>query len=1157
MTGQASFHFAGHVLDLRRGNLSRDGREIVLRPKSFALLRYLVEHAGRLVSRDELFETLWPNVIVSENSLTRCVAEIRRALADDAETILKTVPKRGYVLAAPVSSPPAEAIADTRPDEALSDRVIAAAPPAGAAERLDATRATGRPNEIKLVTMLHARLADAPLLVAGLGPEAALARIERPIAAMMGVIRQFDGLVLKALADGVLAVFGAPLARENHAVLACRAALDLVDRIAQLDDAAVRVRVGLHSGRVVVGMAPRDASSAGGYALGGVPVIAVEGLQSLAGPNEIFACAECHRLAEGFVRFDGPVPPPSSGSPGANPAYRVAGLDSRSSWHVRALRPASRFIGRTAEMESLTRAAATAFAGRGQALVIIGEPGVGKSRLVHEFVGTPSVANWCILDIACDPPREGSPDGAVRALVCQCLARLAPQSEPVPAAIDSPAIGLPPLWRSALRAALDLRPADSSWDALEPRQRGRAIADAVCAVCEAALRERPTMLLAEDLHWLAPAAASILARIAGLAARHRALVLFTSRPDPALEWCERAGLTRLHLPPLDEPAGTALATASLGALARSASVKQRLLAHTGGVPLFIEEVCRDLIERHGPAQDWSSATLARLRQDLGVPSTIQGVIAQRIDRLGDGDREVLQLAAVIGSRVPVDLLRQIAGLPDDSLTDRLAGLDSAGLLRERSLLPQHIYEFAHHLTRQVAYESMIEATRLRRHADILTALETTAAEPSQDRSALLCRHAIGAAAWTKARDYATVLARTCLDRSAFADAAQYFEAAFDAVDRLPHGLERERNAIDLRIEARLAYSGAGRLDRRIDLSAEAERRAEAIGDERRHIAAMTVTAAMVTFTGVPADAIARGGEVLRRAELLGDPGWIVSAEYALGLTRLTAGHWRDADILVERAFSRLLAPDPAVPPGMSLRLLRLLCCLVKTAAHAELGEPAKAEIFRRYAQEIGAASGRSVERVAAGTCEGLYHLLCADAAEAIRHLTATLALATREDMRLYTPVIRLYLGMAQMRQGRIDEASASLAGALDEAEAIGYAAVALRASLHLGRAQSRRGEFRTGIDRVARVYEAARQQGFEGIETEALFAQGEILAGGSAEDRERAADCLDGSARLAVRLGGQRQAAESVALLHRIGDPAGPIGASSIETFVSQESGCR
>jgi DNA-binding winged helix-turn-helix (wHTH) protein/tetratricopeptide (TPR) repeat protein len=1151
LADRASFHFAGHVLDLRRGNLRRDGREIGLRPKSFALLCHMVDQAGRLVSRDELFEKLWPDVIVNENSLTRCVGEVRRALADDSETILKTVPKRGYILAAPVSPAPVEvpAAADTRGADA--DWRSAAAHRAGAIEAIPGPRAPVRPGEIKFVTLLHARLVDAPLLLAGLGPEAALARVKPPVEAMLSAIQQFDGLVLQGLADGVLAVFGAPLASENHAIRACHAALALVDRIHRLDDAALRVRVGLQSGHVIEGMAPLDPSSTDFYALAGAPVVAVETLQSRAAPNEILACPECHRLAEGYVRFDEPTPTPSSRSVGASPVYRVAGLGDRSSWRVRAKRTASCFVGRAAELETLMRAAETASAGRGQAIAVIGEPGVGKSRLAHEFVGALTQANWCLLEIACDPLLEGQPYGAVKALVRQCLDELAPQSEPVRAAIDSPAIGLPPLWRSALGAVLDLDIADPSWHALEPRQRGRAIADAACALCEAVFRDRPTILLTEDLHWLAPAAAPILARIAGLAARHRALVLFTSRPDPTSAWCGRAGLSQLHLPPLDETAGTALLEASLGSPARLAPIKQRVLAHSGGVPLFIEEVCRDLLDRHGPARDWTGATLARLRQDLGVPSTIQGVIAQRIDRLGAADRETLQLAAVIGSRIAVALLGRIGDLPGDAVSDRLARLDAAGLLRERALLPQHEYMFAHDLTRQVAYESIVEATRLRRHAEILAALESVAADSSEDRSVLLCRHAVGAAHWAKAKDYATVLARTCLDRSAFADAAQYFEVALDAVDRVPPGLERERDAIDLRIEARLAYSGAGRLDRRIDLSVEAERRAEAIGDEPRRIAAMAVTATMMNFTGVPAEAIAFGVAALERAERLGDVGWITSCGYALGLAHLTAGHYPEAAMLVERAWSRLLAPDSRTPPGISVRMQMLICCLAMTVAHAELGEPARADFFRRHAQELGSLSGRSVERAAAGTCEGLYHLLCGEAAAAVRHLGATLALATNEEVRLYTPVIRLYLGMAYLAQGSIDDARDVLAAAREEAEAIGYTAVALRASVHLSRALSRQGERRAGIGGVARVYDTARQQGFEGIEAEALFALGEILTSGSAEDRDRAVGCLASSARLAARLGAQRQAVEALALLRAVEYSAGPIGASTIETVDS------
>jgi DNA-binding winged helix-turn-helix (wHTH) protein/tetratricopeptide (TPR) repeat protein len=1154
MTEGVSFQFAGHVLDLRRGNLSRDGRDIELRPKSFALLHYMVEHAGRLVSRDELFQALWPDVFVTDNSLTRCVMEVRRALADDAESILKTVPKRGYILAAPISVPSPKAAATSRTRSEEPDRGSVAVPMAPAAKPTPSAETTTLPSEIKFVTLLRAGLVDTPLLVAGLGPEAALARLRQPVEAMAMAVRQCHGIVLKELDDGVLAAFGAPLAAEHHAVLAGRAALTLVDRIRHLDDAVLGVRVGLHSGSVMGGIATVE--GAPGYRLGGAPVLTVEAIQSLAPPNTILACAECRRLAEGYLRFDGATPLSPGISTGHAPVYGVTGLGDGGSWRVRSKRVAVRFVGRAGEMATLTRAAEAVTAGYGQALLIIGEPGIGKSRLVHEFVAALAPAAWCLIDIACDPFAADSPYGAVKTLLAQCLAALVPEFEDLSAAIESPAIGLPPLWRSALRALLDLGIIDPAWVALEARQRGRAITDAVCAVSEAAFRARPTLLLVEDVHWLAVASAPIVARIVGLAAGHRVLILLTSRPDPKTEWCDGHKLTRIPLAPFDAIDGAVVLETSLGAQSRLAAVKRRVLAQTGGVPLFIEEVCRDLLDRHGPAHQWSSGTLAALRRDMGVPSTIQGVIAQRIDRLGAADRATLQVAAVIGPIVAVELLHGVAARPEDELADSLARLDAAGLLLEKTLLPQHKYEFAHDLIRLVAYNSLPEAARLRRHREILAVLEMETAA-SEARSALLCRHAVGSAQWARARDYAVSIARTCLERSAFADAAQYFETAIDAVDRLPECLERERAAIDLRIETRLAYYSSGRLDRQTDLSTEAELRAVAIGDEARIIAAMAVSANMVALTRSPVAAIARCPEILKRAECLGDVSLITSVEFTLANALLTAGRYREAEIQAGRAWWQLNGPNPQAPLTAAVSMERLFCCLVKTHAHVELGEVAQADFFRREATAIGGESPSSFERVTAGLCQGFYELMCGDAATAVTDLTRTLDLAVHEDMPIQRCVAGLYLGIAQLQQGSIEQAGETLAQVRDESGEIGYAVMNLRAALHLGRAMARRGERRAAIDAIARVYDVAQLQGFQGDEAAALFAMGEVLAGGPKRDLRCAIEYLDRSINIAAMLGAQRQISDSLALRERLGQAAEAVGAKSKLSRSANNRGCR
>ncbi|MGB8842680.1 MAG: AAA family ATPase [Aliidongia sp.] len=1099
-TDTTIFQIGDCVLDLRRGCLSRNEKDIDLRPKSFALLCHMVQHAGRLVPRDELFQTLWPNVVVTDDSLTQCVREVRRALADEAQAILKTVPRRGYVLIAPAESAPnhqtVARVAEAGPSmpENAADAAAGVPPDARAVSAGSPTIGNTLPREIKFVTLLRAQLVETTALVAGLGPEQAHTRLAPAVEAMRRAVGQFRGLVLKELSDGVVAVFGAPQALENHAVLACHAALDLIARVMRLGDSGLRVRAGLHSGSVVSLFTSLDPAS--GYNLAGAPLFAVEQMQAAADPNGIVGCETCHLLALGYVEFEPLAAQPRDDHSGLARLFRVVGIGSLTSWHVRAERAGPRFVGRSREMAAIINAAESSLAGHGQTICLVGEPGVGKSRLVHEAVDELQKTTWRVIAAACDPISESAPYGAVKAILHQCLQHLVPEAETLGAKIKHPALGLPPLWQAALHAVLDLAIADDSWRKLEPGRRGRAIADATRAVIETAILQGRSILLVEDVHWIDAASAEILGWLAALGARRAILTLYTSRPGPAADWLDRHEVTRLWVPPLDALAGTMLLDALLGSLPLLSPLKQRILGHTGRIPLFIEEVCRDLVDRHGPTDRWGGATVAALLDDLGVPPTIQGVIAQRIDRLDLDVRAVLQLAATAGSRMTVSLLRAAGNLPEDDLVTGLDRLDKAGLLVEGSLLPTQSFEFRHDLVRLVAYESMVEARRVALHSAILAALEAEIPDDGEDRSALMSHHAVKAQAWPKAYCYARKAAQGGLARSAFSEAARHFGTAMDALDRTPHSVEREAASIDLRIEARLAFSGSGRVDRRQDLSIEAERRALAIGDEARRVAALAIRVSALTLCGIPGEAIALGREARDGAERLADHGWLTSAEYALGLALYHAGRSREAAELAGLAYQRLSGPDPVAPAGTSVPTLTLLCCLLKTAAHTALGEFDHAERFERRAQAIAAGRTRPLEQIAAACASGIY-LLGRGAPEKARdRLEPALSLARTEEILLYLPVVAGHLGAAYLALNLPELAVTVLDEAQIAAEAVGYTWASLRASTLLGMARAQCGDTVTGLALIRRARDTARQQGFEGQEAEALRAEADILAAG-------------------------------------------------------------
>src|SRR4051794_1960688 len=317
-------------------------------------------------------------------------------------------------------------------------------------------------SERRFVTILRADVIDSTGLVAELDPEEAVSRLEPALASMRGAVRQFGGIVSKELGDGLAAVFGAPIADDNHAPMACHAAIELVRRVASLGDPGLQVRVGLHSGFVVAYVVSSEFSKV--YELGGAAQHLAARLESAAEPNQIYASEACQKLAEGNVRFEYLGRKPLKGFAEPTPVYRVTGASDLSSWQVRKTRNVSRFVNRGGETALLRRAAEAVAAG-GRTVCLIGDPGMGKSRLIHEFVQELESEGWRLIEAECSPNLQGAPFAALKGLLRSILGMVTAAGRP--ALETDPRKDLPQILRCAIDATLDLPISDEQWDRLE------------------------------------------------------------------------------------------------------------------------------------------------------------------------------------------------------------------------------------------------------------------------------------------------------------------------------------------------------------------------------------------------------------------------------------------------------------------------------------------------------------------------------------------------------------------------------------------------------------------------------------------------------------------------------------------------------------------
>ncbi|OKO86726.1 ATPase [Bradyrhizobium sp. NAS80.1] len=964
-------------------------------------------------------------------------------------------------------------------------------------------------SERRFVTILRADVVDSTGLVAELEPEEAVLRLEPALAAMRGAVRQFGGIVSKELGDGLAAVFGAPIADDNHAPLACHAAIELVRRVTGLGDPRLQVRVGLHSGHVVAYMVSSEFSKV--YEIGGAAQHLAARLEAAAEANQIYVSEACQELADGHVRFEFLGRKAFRGFGEPLPVYRVMGASDLSSWRVRRARSVSRFVDRTTERALLWRAAERVSAGR-QTVLLMGDAGIGKSRLAHEFAQDLRASGWRLIDAECSPNLQGAPYSTLKRLLLSILDAAA--RDPVRA---GDLIGeLPVVQQRAVDAVLDLPISDSQWDELEPHARGRAISDASCAIVESVVRRQRTILLIEDLHWIDRASDTVVAALAGLQ-RPDLLVLLTTRPNGMPVWIARCHAEIVAMRPLDDDSGLAMLAEMLGPATTNADLKNRIVAHTANVPLFIEEVCRSLKDSGTLLGQWGDLSLARPIDELGIPSSIQGVIAARLDRVSRQERSLLQIAAALGPRANQAMLRKVADLPEDVLQDCLTALDRAELLVRIDSELEDSLEFRHEMVRQVTYDSMVEKVREGVHAGILAALENDQAWA--DGPDALCYHATRAKNWQKAFRHGRNAARKCLVRSAYADAVDYFEIAMGSLDKTPMTHSRETDAIDLRMEARLAFAGSGRVAEAFDLGREAERRADAINDIGRKVAAMTMRAGAQNFYGTPAEAVSIGQEVVHLAETSGNPGWRNLAEYGLGQAYFLAGRYHGAEEMLATARAHLAGPAASAPIGTTPRSLLLLCCMMNSITHTVMGELDAAEQLQREAAAIAEETNRPYDRVAAAYSGGWLKLGRNEPAAAAAILEDGFVLAQKHGIRLFVPVLACHLGIAYLEQGLFDRARGMLAEAREEAKAVGYTSAVLRSSIYLALATSRLGDVQAAHNILREARNTARQQGFSGLEAEALLGEAVVTPASGAENKTAILAALRASIAIASESG--------------------------------------
>jgi len=672
----------------------------------------------------------------------------------------------------------------------LPEQPAAAPPPAPAAEP-----APVLPAERKHLSVLCSRIRDS---IDNPDPEAALER-DPVLDAMVNAARRFGGTISQVRDDGVTALFGAPVAQEDHAIRACYAALAMMETLAR--PGTLDVRIGIHSAEAVVRTLGNERSRH--YdAVGPVSRTATR-IDAVLAPGQIGLTADTARRAEGFVEIDPLGEKRLEGAPQAIPLYALRAKTALAlRWDARTTRELTRFIGREAELARLAELLGRAARGLGQVVTIAGEPGMGKSRLAHEFTHSSLATGCTVLRTGTTSHDVGATYLPIANLVRAWLKVGKHDTQDEAAAklrssVDALGTALAPVL-APLAALLDLRPDDAQWATLDPRQRRQRTLEAVKAVVMRESEARPLILVVEDLHWVDAGTQDVLDYLVDGLASSRVLLLFTHRPEYRHGWLARSYFTQLRADPLAVENAERLLRALLGEDDSLAGLRRQLIERTGGTPLFLEESVRALVDDGTLSGNAGAYHAARPIAISQIPATVQAVLAARIDRLSAEQKSVLQTASIIGDEVPSELLQPIAGLPPERLNAVLAELQAAEFLYQTRLLPQPQYTFKHALTRQVAYESVLKERRRAVHQQIVEICEALYGDRIDEHVERLAHHALAGELWPKAVDYLHRSAMRAMQRSAHQNAIQVLEKGLEIIERLPDSPELMRRELDYR-----------------------------------------------------------------------------------------------------------------------------------------------------------------------------------------------------------------------------------------------------------------------------------------------------------------------------------------------------------------------
>ena len=854
---------------------------------------------------------------------------------------------------------------------------------------LRSTPVSGMPAEYKQVTVLFADVVGSMDIAATVGAERLREIMTELVTHAAAVVQRYGGTVDKFTGDGIMAVFGAPTALEDHALRACLAALGIQEEVTRLaaaverhDGVDLQLRVGLNSGQVIAG---EIGSAALGYTAIGEQVGMAQRMESVAAAGAVMLSDSTARLVEGTALLGDPQLVRIKGAEHAVPARRLLSVAAQ-----RTGVSYSTLVGREWELGTLAAMLDRATSGRGSVVAVVGPPGIGKTRLIAEAVQLAKSLGIEVFSTFCESHATDIPFHVVARLlraVGQLSARV-PDADPQDLLL--------------LDDLLGIADPEVQLPKIDPDARRRRLT-ALINTAQLARRE-PAVFVVEDVHWIDEVSESMIADFLAVIPQTPSLVLITYRPEYHGALTHLIGAQAIALAPLSDAETSTLVTELLGPDPSVGQIGEMIAGRAAGNPFFAEEITRDLAERGVLVGETGSYACRTDVAEVSVPATLQATIAARIDRIEPKAKHTLAAAAVIGSRFNHDLL---ATLEVDPVVDELI---AAELVDQVRFTPRAEYAFRHPLIRTVAYESQLKSDRARLHRRLAAEIEAREPAAADQNAALIAEHLEAAGDLHAAYGWHMRAASWATSRN-IAAARRSWERARTIADALPAD---DPQRVAMRIAPRTMLCGTAYrvrvnvADARFD---ELQQLCTAAGDKASLAIGMAGMVMDHAYQGRIRAASRLASEAMALIESLGDPTLTVGLSYPAIYATIECGHWPDMLRWSQRAIG--LADGDPFKGNFIFGSPLALALTSRAMARYSLGRPGWHEDLRHGQDMARSADPLTYAAVVAlGYFPGIANGVLAADDRAVREIEDALGIAQRSGNDMALAFARMALGVA-------------------------------------------------------------------------------------------------------------------------------------------------